>query len=106
MPINFMKIGNPFFVFLVLALCSAASKAADIYNGGELYALHCALCHGQSGTSVMSSAPNFAQGESLMQPDPALLASIKNGKGAMPSFQGRLSDLEILDVVVFLRTLN
>jgi cytochrome c6 len=54
----------------------------------------------------MPNAPNFARSESLLQPDPLLLTSIKNGKNAMPAFRGILSDPDIMDVIVYLRTLN
>jgi len=90
----------------MLALGSADSLAADTIKGGELYAVHCVSCHGTSGVNVMPNAPNFTQNESLLQPDLLLLTSIKNGKNAMPAYQGILTDQDILDVIVYLRTLN
>jgi len=90
----------------MLALGAGTSRAADTIKGGELYVVHCALCHGASGISVMTGAPNFARSESLLQPDPLLMVSIKNGKNAMPAYQGILSDSDIMDVIVYLRTLN
>lgn len=93
-------------VFIMLALGSGASYAADPSKGGGLYATHCATCHGASGTSVMLGAPSFARGESLMQPDAQLLSSIKAGKNAMPAYRGILSDMDILDVIAYLRTLH
>ncbi len=93
-----------FAFFLMLG--SARSEAADTIKGGELYAAHCVSCHGVSGINVMPNAPNFAQNESLLQPDMSLLVSIKNGKAAMPAYQGILTDQQILDVIVYLRTLN
>jgi cytochrome c6 len=93
-------------IFFMLVFGSSTSQAADTIKGGELYAKHCASCHGASGISVMPDAPNFAREEGLLQPDPILLFSIKNGKNAMPAYQGILSDQEILDVIVYLRTLN
>jgi len=94
------------FVFFEITIGSGISLAADTFKGAELYATHCESCHGPAGNSVMPNAPNFAQGESMLQPDPNLLTSIKNGKDAMPSYLGILSDLEILDVIAYLRTLN
>lgn len=90
----------------MLALCSGSARAADMIKGGELYATHCASCHGTSGISVMPSAPNFARNENLLQPDLLILTSIRNGKNAMPAYQGILSDSDIMDVIVYLRTLN
>lgn len=54
----------------------------------------------------MPNAPNFARGESLLRPDLSILTSIKNGKDAMPAYQGILSDPDIMNVIVYLRTLN
>jgi len=91
---------------LLLALGSGASLAADMIKGGNIYASHCAACHGASGVSVMPGAPAFARNEGLLRPDMMLLTSIKSGKNAMPAFQGILSDQDILNVIAFLRTLN
>jgi len=99
-----VKLG--LLALFMLAFGSGTSRAADTIKGGELYAVHCASCHGASGISVMPNAPSFARSESLLQPDLLLLTSIKNGRNAMPAYQGILSDGNILDVIVFLRTLN
>ncbi len=80
--------------------------AADIVKGGQIYAMQCVSCHGRTGVNVMPGAPNFARSDGLMQPDLALLASIKNGKNAMPAYVGILNDREILDVIAYLRTLR
>ena len=92
--------------FLLLALVPGTSYAANPGKGGSLYAMHCASCHGTSGTSVMPGAPSFARGERLMQPDAQLLSSINAGKNAMPAYRGVLNDQDILDVIAHLRTLN
>lgn len=89
-----------------LGLAGSSALAADIGKGGTLYATHCAACHGANGNPVMPNAPNFRRAESLLRPDAQLLATIRNGKGAMPAFFGVLRDREILDVVAYLRTLS
>lgn len=91
---------------LMLLLTSGTSYAADINKGRQLFGANCAICHGQSGRSVMPGAPNFDRGEGLMRPDFTLLATIRNGKNAMPAYQGLLADRDILDVIAFLRTLH
>lgn len=90
----------------LLLLAAGAGHAADIFNGGRLYAQHCAGCHGANGIAVLAGAPSFARQERLMQPDPVLMNSIKRGKGPMPGFLPILTDQEILDVVAYLRTLR
>lgn len=84
----------------------APARPADVIKGAQVYARHCAACHGPNGVSVMPTAPHLARGERLMQPDMALLASFKAGKNAMPSYLGILSDAEILDVIAYSRTLR
>ena len=91
---------------LPLLLAAAASQGADTQKGRQLFATNCAVCHGQSGRSVMPGAPNFDRGEGLLRPDFTLLAAIRAGKNAMPAFQGILLDRDILDVIAYLRTLH
>jgi mono/diheme cytochrome c family protein len=87
-------------------IVTTPAHAADVIKGSQLYARHCAACHGPNGISVMPTAPHLARGDRLMQSDLALLASFKSGKNAMPSYIGILSDAEILDVIAFSRTLR
>ncbi len=91
---------------LLLTFGAANSYAADVVNGGRLYARHCVTCHGVDGVNVMPDAPNFAHSERLLRPDVFILASIKEGNNAMPSYRGLLKDTEILDVISYLRTLE
>jgi len=108
--ITLLKIRHTKFgltlAFLLTALGSSASYAADPIKGGRAYVTQCSSCHGASGTSMMPGAPNFARGERMMQPDELLLNSIKAGKNAMPAYRGILSDTDILDVIAYLRTLH
>ena len=93
-------------VSAVLLLASGASHGADPNKGRQLFATNCAICHGQTGKSVMPGAPNFDRGEGMLRPDFTLLAAIRSGKNAMPAFQGILPDRDILDVIAYLRTLH
>ena len=87
-------------------ISSSPAGAADVIKGAQIYARHCAACHGPNGISVMPGAPHLARGERLMQPDLTLLGSLKSGKNAMPAYLGILSDREILDVIAYSRTLR
>lgn len=91
---------------LLLTCQVGSSYAADIIKGGQLYAKHCAICHGANGINVMPDAPNFAYSERLLRPDVFILTAIKEGKNAMPAYQGVLKDPDILDVIAYLRTLE
>lgn len=89
-----------------LFFAATMSNAADTVKGGQIYADHCASCHGVNGAPIMPDAPNFSRSERLLRPDVFVAAAIRDGKNAMPGFQGILTDSQILDVVVFLRTLE
>nr|MDP2191910.1 cytochrome c [Rhodoferax sp.] len=91
---------------LTLLLACGAAQGADTNKGRQLFAANCAICHGQTGRSVMPGAPNFDRGEGLLRPDFTLLTAIRSGKNAMPAFQGILPDRDILDVIAYLRTLH
>lgn len=90
---------------LAVALLSAVpAVAADVQHGGDLYARHCAGCHGSGGRPVLPGAPDFSRPTALLKPDLALAAAVRDGKGAMPGYAGRLREREILDIVGYLRT--
>lgn len=91
---------------LAAAVLCAPASAADVFEGRKLYATYCASCHGPTGVAVMPGTPSFARGDGLMQPDAALLASIRAGRNAMPAFAGVLRDREIADVIAYLRTMR
>lgn len=91
---------------VVAYLVVAPVHAADVIKGAQVYARHCAACHGPNGISVMPGAPHLARGERLMQPDLTLLTALKSGKNAMPAYLGILTDREILDVIAYSRTLR
>ena len=86
--------------------CAPAAVCADLARGGQIYALHCATCHGPAGQGGIPGAPRFNRGERLMQSDITLLATVRRGRNVMPAFGGVLRDREILDVIAYVRTLQ
>ena len=94
------------FAAFVLSGAAMPASAADVIKGAQIYARHCAACHGPSGISVMPGAPHLARAEGLMQSDLALLGTLKAGKNAMPAYVGMLSDRDLLDVIAYARTLR
>lgn len=93
-------------VVILASIAFTPARAADIGKGAQIYAMHCAACHGPAGISLMPGAPHLARGERMLQGDLALLASLKAGKNAMPAYMGILPDREILDVIAYSRTLR
>jgi cytochrome c6 len=97
---------------LVLAsVISIASVASFAQSGEALYKSNCASCHGATGTPSpgMAKAMNI---KPASDPDMKKLTaeedfdSVKNGKGKMKPFSGKLTDAQIKDVVAYFRSLK
>ena len=91
---------------LLLGSVVLSAHAGDPFNGHTLYGKYCLSCHGDSGSGEMSPIPDFSRGEGLLQPDLQIAETLKRGTGAMPAYQGLLSDNELADVITYIRTLQ
>lgn len=102
-----MKFKKLIFIMLMLTLFfSNTSVASDANNGQKIYQLHCVMCHGVNGKSVMAGAADFNRGEGLFQSDHRLLERIQSGENACPAYRGILTEQKIFDVIAYIRTLN
>lgn len=96
---------------------SADPLVGDPKRGAQLHRLHCASCHGLGGTGdgflaanlqVRPGASRSAE-LSVARSDDQLFKVVQAGgkavgrSPAMPAFAGQLTDLEVWDVVAFLR---
>ena len=87
---------------------------ASVTRGGELYALHCKMCHGATGEGNGPIAPFLAnKPANLTSPivqsksDGSIFLTITNGvTGKMPPMNENLLVPERWDLVNFLRTLT
>lgn len=73
-----------------------ASADASLPLGQELYALHCASCHGESGDLGFSGAKNLKTSALTIT---EIKDIIKSGKNGMPSFRGILGATSNIDSV-------
>ena len=89
-------------IFLIFWSCEdTPTPSPGTINSKDLYTTRCAACHGMDGTmSVGGSKP---LNTSILKEE-EIISQIKNGKGAMPPFQGRLSDEEISALSKFILT--
>jgi mono/diheme cytochrome c family protein len=87
---------------------------ASITRGAELYAIHCAMCHGQTAEGNGPIAPFLLNGKpaNLTTPvvqsksDGSIFLTITNGvDGKMPPLNENLIVSERWDLVNFIRTL-
>ena len=115
---NLLRISVAFFACLPLALQAGSQQVhrGDMTEGARLFSIHCASCHGESGTgdgairitpeardltnpSRMTILSDRQVYELIRQGGPAL-----QRQPTMPAFGGSLSTLELWSIVSFLRS--
>ena len=107
-----MRMGRPPVLKSLAAVTAAlivaghSAQAADIFNGKEIYELHCQGCHGVDGRSIEPGTPDFSRGESLMVPDTELFEKLWDSMAHMPSYRGMIEDSDLRDVIAYVRTLQ
>ena len=90
-----------------LPAVAANTSGVDVEHGGQLFSANCAACH-MGGGNVISASRTLSQsdlqahlneyGEDHIE---AIEHQIENGKNAMPSFEGKLSEQDIIDVAAY-----
>ena len=105
-----MKFNLKYFAILCLA-ASIVTPAFAQTGGADIYKTKCAMCHGADG---LSNTPAGKAMKAMALNDPSLIKAsdadlfgfIKDGKEKMPAYKDRLTDDQIKDVVLFIRTLQ
>ena len=101
-------IGLAAAVALVLAPQAFASEpTGDVEAGLEVYAVTCAMCHGDDATGMMGMHPALRGALDRLSAEGVEVA-IRNGRQTtppMPAFGDELSDDQIADVIAYLETL-
>jgi cytochrome c6 len=97
----------------VLSLLSASLAVPVIaqQTGEATYKAKCAMCHGIDGTGNTSIGKNMKirslkSPEDIKATDPDLLRQTKEGVGKMQGYAGKLTDVQIQEVVTYIRTLQ
>jgi mono/diheme cytochrome c family protein len=107
-------------VLALRGLAAAPGPAAPSPPGQALYALHCAVCHGESGKGDGPSASGFASKPSNLTdggrfnqlPDEFFVNIVLNGGPAeglspgMPPFRGNLNEGQVRQITAYIRTLE
>ena len=96
---------------LVLALMVAVGGAVGFAQatGEAVYKANCQSCHGSAGTpspgiaKAMGVKPANDPDYKKLSPEEEF-ASVKNGKGKMKPFAGKLTDSQIKDAVTYFRS--
>ncbi|MBE9136441.1 c-type cytochrome [Nodosilinea sp. LEGE 07088] len=94
-----------FGILCVLGLIfhPVGALAADLQNGEKVFEANCAACH-QGGLNVVM--PNKTLKKEVletygMDSVDAITAQVKQGKNAMPMFQGKLTNQDAEDVAAY-----
>lgn len=90
----------------LLCLLPAVAHAGNPIAGRQVYERMCSACHGLDGNAAVPGTPNFARGERLEKPDRMLLATLQVGKNLCPSWRGVITEIQMMDVVSYIRTLR
>lgn len=96
----------------LVLLATMPAMGADLANGKKVYTDRCARCHGVSGrgdgprAEALDKKPrDYADaGEMEKVTDADLRKIVLQGKGAMPSYKGRVSDKDLEGVIAYIRT--
>ncbi|MGA2831951.1 MAG: cytochrome c [Terracidiphilus sp.] len=96
---------------VILLAASIAAPAFSQARGADIYKAKCAVCHGSDGLAVTPMARivktlSFKDPAILKATDAQLFDSTKNGKSTMKGYGGMLTDVQIKDLVAYMRTLQ
>lgn len=94
---------------VVLALVvSMAGAVGFAQAGGAVYKANCQSCHGSTGTpnAGMAKMMNIKPASEYKTGEKEQIDAVKNGKGKMKPFAGKLTDAQIKDAVDYFRTLK
>ncbi len=112
-------------LLMLLPLLAACGADPRLERGAEIYALHCAQCHGRQlegepdwqvrrPDGRLPAPPHDASGHTWHHPDSMLFEITKYGMvpphapedypSDMPAFDGILEDGEIRDVLAYIRS--
>jgi cytochrome c6 len=103
-----MRISNLAVITVVFLAPILSAKSAD---GGAIFNEQCVGCHGPDGKAQtdMGKSMHAADltGNGVQRQSEAQLSKVvKNGKGKMPSFDGKLADDDIKAVVTYVKGLG
>jgi mono/diheme cytochrome c family protein len=94
----------------VLASTVCLAGAMGFAQSGEaIYKANCASCHGSTGTpnpGIAKAMGVKAASEYKGSSEKEMIDAVKNGKGKMKAFSGKLTDDQIKDAVTYFRTLK
>jgi mono/diheme cytochrome c family protein len=105
--------GLRFVAWLIVALLVSACNSHTeiptdaqrfIDDGRPLYVEHCAGCHQEDGAGQPGKVPKLAGNPIVTLEDPIpIIDTVVQGKGSMPGFGDQLDDVQIADILSYIR---
>ena len=96
-------------IFVITAIVFASSGAAFGADAAALWAQNCASCHGKDGTGNTAMGKKLGVKDYTKEQgfsDAEATNVIKNGKGKMKAYKGKLSDADVKALVDYDRSLK
>jgi|HubBroStandDraft_2_1064218.scaffolds.fasta_scaffold1779134_1 mono/diheme cytochrome c family protein len=98
------------FAGFALVFALSFTPSAKAQGGADLFKSKCAACHGSDGSANTAAGKSmkirdFHSPDVQKQTDAELTEIISAGKGAMPSYKGKLTDDQIKQLVGYIRDL-
>jgi len=87
---------------LAVAFATAASAAA--VSGKAIYDDNCLACHQATGAGMPPTFPALKGSKVVTGPKPVVLATVLNGRGAMPSWKSQFNDAQVAAVTTYIRS--
>src|SRR3974390_2294474 len=103
------KLLSSIAVLAVLCLAAAGMRAQDVASGEKIYKAKCASCHGPDGKGETAAgkatkARDLCSADVKKEADAAWTEIIVKGKNKMPSYDKKITDAEVKDVIAYMRS--
>lgn len=82
---------------------TAAETETRLMTGEKIFEAKCVACHGNDGTAGIANAANL---QTSQLSNAAIVNTVSNGRGGMPSFKSQLSEGDIQDLANYVITLR
>jgi putative membrane protein len=92
---------------LLLVPSQASAQSGNPEAGQKVFEANCAICHGSDASGMMGIHPSLRGAVERLTLE-GVEVTVRNGRDTnppMPSFEGRLSEEEIDDVIAYIDTL-
>lgn len=104
------KVLSGIVAVAVLCLAGSVVRAQDKASGEKVYKAKCASCHGPDGkgetaAGKVTKARDICSAEVKKEADAAWTDIIVKGKNKMPSYDKKITDAEVKDVIAYMRSL-